>query len=357
MNQRLHRPPMRRAVVLFPSGLTLLNLFFGVFAIITASRGDYSRAALWVVGGAIADAFDGRVARATGTGGKFGEELDSLVDAITFGLAPSLIVYFAVFSNDNWSWIWSFLFTACAVLRLARFNVAQAGVSKRYFQGLPSPAAGITLATYFWFSQSPLYAATVDAGWPWQQLIRVVMGVLSFLMISNVPYPVVPKLSFRSAEGVAGVVFLVGGFTMLFTRKFEWFFPMATAYITFGLLRGAWLGLIERRSGTRQAGLQDEELIDLVEDEDDIDDADVEYERVTAPPPRRRRTPPPAAPVVSTGIAGGGPANVPPADRASANTLSGMTSEEREQARRRRRRRKPRRPGDGPPPSHDDPAA
>lgn len=351
MNEHIRRPPVRRAVVLFPSGLTLLNLFFGVFAIVTAARGDYSRAALWVVCGAIADAFDGRVARATGTGGKFGEELDSLVDAITFGLAPSLIVYFAVFSTDNWSWIWSFLFTACAVLRLARFNVAQAGVSKRYFQGLPSPAAGITLATYFWFSQSPLYAATVDAGWPWQQLIRVVMGVLSFLMISNVPYPVVPKLSLRTLEGWAAVAFTVGGITMLLTRKFEWFFPLATTYITFGLLRGAWLGWIERRSGTRQAGLQDEELLDLVEDEDDIDDADVEYERVP-PPPRKRRTPPPVGAPVVTAKAG-----VPPADRVSPSALSGMTSDEREQARRRRRRRKPRRPGDGPPTSSDEPSA
>ncbi|MBA3891130.1 MAG: CDP-diacylglycerol--serine O-phosphatidyltransferase, partial [Gemmatimonadaceae bacterium] len=294
MNERFRRPPVRRAVVLFPSGLTLANLFFGVFAIVTASRGNYSQAALWVVCGAIADAFDGRVARATGTGGRFGEELDSLVDAITFGLAPAMIVYFAVFSQDNWSWIWSFLFTACAVLRLARYNVAQAGVSKRYFQGLPSPAAGITLATYFWFSQSPLYAATVDAGWPWHQLIRVVMGVLSFLMISQVPYPVVPKLSLRSFEGIAGIVFLVGGFTMLFTRKFEWFFPMATAYIAFGLLRGLWLGLIERRSGKRSEHRQDEELLDLVDDEDDIDDADVEYERDPAPPPPRR----PRAPVL-----------------------------------------------------------
>lgn len=341
MSERIGRVPVRRAVVLFPSGLTLLNLFFGVFAIITASRGDYSRAALWVICGAIADAFDGRVARATGTGGRFGEELDSLVDAITFGLAPSLIVYFAVLSQDNWSWVWSFLFTACAVLRLARFNVVQAGgASKRYFQGLPSPAAGITLATYFWFSQSPLYTETVVADWPWHQLIRVVMGVLSFLMISNVPYPVVPKLSLRSIEGWAAVIFLVGGVSMLVTRKFEWFFPLASTYILIGLLRGAWLGWIERRTGHRQPGLQDEDLLDLVEEDEDID-ADIEYERV-ATPRRRRRAP--VAPVPAVPAAR--PAQV--AAESGATSSEAATSEEREQARRRRRRRKPRRPGDGP---------
>lgn len=343
MNERLRRPPVRRAVVLFPSGLTLANLFFGVFAIITASRGNYELAALWVVLGAIADAFDGRVARATGTGGRFGEELDSLVDAITFGLAPALIAYFAVLNRTGWDWIWAFLFTACAVLRLARFNVVQAGGgSKRYFQGLPSPAAGITLASFFWFSHSPLYAATVDAGWPWQQLIRLVMGTLSFLMISNVPYPVVPKLSLRSVEGWAAVAFLVGGVSMLVLRKWEWFFPLAAAYIVLGLLRAGVLGWIERRSGQRLPSLSEDELLDMVEDDEDAH-ADVEFERAASRP--RRRRPPvagTAAPIVPA---------APSADDAAASS-SFATSEEREQARRRRRRRR-RRPGDGPTSSSD----
>ena len=344
MNERFRAPQVRRAVVLFPSGLTLANLFFGVYAIVTASRGDYERAALWVVLGAIADAFDGRVARATGTGGRFGEELDSLVDAITFGLAPALIAYFAVLNRTGWDWVWAFLFTACAVLRLARFNVVQAGsASKRYFQGLPSPAAGITLASFFWFSHSPLYAATVDAGWPWQQLIRVVMGTLSFLMISNVPYPVVPKLSFRSIEGWAAVVFLVGGVTMLVLRKWEWFFPLATAYLLLGLLRAGTLGWLERRDDRRLSQLPDETVLDLVEADEDVD-ADIEYERTPTRTPRRRRstpTPTVAAPVVSSPATPGVPA-------ASAST------EEREQARRRRRRRKPRRTGEGPSSSSND---
>jgi CDP-diacylglycerol--serine O-phosphatidyltransferase len=137
---------MRRAVILFPSGLTLLNLFFGIYAIITASRGDFRMAGIWVVWGGIMDALDGRVARAANAGTEFGEELDSLVDAISFGLAPAMIMYFAVLRRDGWDWIFVFLFAACAVMRLARFNIEQAGTSKTYFQGLPSPAAGITLA-------------------------------------------------------------------------------------------------------------------------------------------------------------------------------------------------------------------
>ena len=260
MNTRLRGRPIEKTLVMFPSGITLLNLFFGVWAIVTASRAAHAadplaqanlfeRAGLFVVYGAIADAFDGRVARATNSGGRFGEELDSLVDAITFGLAPGMIMYFAVLNREGSDWIWSFLFVACAVLRLARFNVMQAGTAKTYFQGLPSPAAGITLASYYWFSQSRLYTETVVADWPWHQMLRGVMGLLSFLMISNVPYPVVPNLGVKSWRGWIAVGFLVGGVTLLVTGQLQYFFPIAMVYITFGLLRSVYLGWIDRHPG------------------------------------------------------------------------------------------------------------
>jgi CDP-diacylglycerol--serine O-phosphatidyltransferase len=253
-------PSVRRAVVLFPSGLTLANLFFGVFAIIAASRGQFTQAGWYVVLGGICDAFDGRVARATNTGGKFGEELDSLVDAITFGLAPALIMYFAVLNRTGWDWVWSYLFVACAVLRLARFNVEQAGSAKTYFQGLPSPAAGITLATYYWFAQSPLYTETNVAGWPWHNTLRVVMGVLSFLMISNVPYPVIPNVGFRSAKGLIGLAVLVGGVSLLTFGRLQYFFPLAVAYVAFGLVRAVGLGWLERKRAGSALDYDEDEI-------------------------------------------------------------------------------------------------
>ena len=91
----MRTPQVRRAVIVLPNGFTLASLFFGIFAIVSASRGDFSKAGVYVVLGGVCDALDGRVARMTGSGSRFGEELDSLVDAITFGLAPAMIVYFA----------------------------------------------------------------------------------------------------------------------------------------------------------------------------------------------------------------------------------------------------------------------
>src|SRR5919107_4282295 len=105
MPPRIRRHHVRRAAPALPNGFTLGNLFFGIFAIVSASRGEFDKAVLFIVLGGVCDAFDGRVARATNTGSPFGEELDSLVDAISFGLAPAMIVYFAVLNRGSqWEW-------------------------------------------------------------------------------------------------------------------------------------------------------------------------------------------------------------------------------------------------------------
>ncbi len=238
---------VRRAVVVLPNGFTLVNLFFGIFAIVAASRGEYSTAGLYVVFGGIADALDGRVARATRTGSRFGSELDSLVDAISFGLAPALIMYFAVLNRDGWDWIFVFLYTACAVIRLARFNVEQAGRAKKYFHGLPSPAAGLTLATYYWFSQTDLYGNTMIGDLPWEMVLRYVMLMLAFLMISNVSYPAVPTVGYRKPSELIGTLVVASTFFgVLFLPK-EFFFPALLLYVLYGLVKTVVYGLMDRR--------------------------------------------------------------------------------------------------------------
>lgn len=239
----------QRAVIALPNGFTLANLFFGIFAIVAASRGNFDAAAKFIVFGAIADALDGRIARATGTGSRFGEELDSLVDAISFGTAPALIMYFAVFQSGRWEWIFCFFFTACAVMRLARFNVESAGQNMKHFNGLPSPAAGLTLATYYWFSQTPLYTETIIGDLPWHQMLRWVMLGLGMLMISNVQYAKVPTVNFHSIKGVLGFLLVIGTLAGVIFLPKNFFFPALMAYVLFGILRTAFLGLLDRLPG------------------------------------------------------------------------------------------------------------
>ena len=249
----------RRAVIILPNGFTLASLFFGIFAIVSASRSEFDTAGLYVVFGGLCDALDGRVARATGTGSRFGSELDSLVDAITFGLAPAMIMYFAVLNRNGWDWIFSFIYTACAVIRLARFNVEQAGRAKKYFHGLPSPAAGMTLATYYWFSQTPLYNQTVLGDLNWTTGLRGIMLVLAFLMISNVSYPAVPSVGFRKISEIFGTLAVIATFIgVLFLRK-EFYFPALICYVLYGLAKTVLFGLIDRRPKGDSPVIDDEE--------------------------------------------------------------------------------------------------
>lgn len=238
---------MRRAVVVLPNGLTLANLFCGVFAIISASRGQFDFAGLLIVLGGVADALDGRIARATGSGSRFGSELDSLVDVITFGLAPAMIMYFAVLNREGWEWLIPFLYVACAAIRLARFNVEQAGRAKRYFHGLPSPAAGMTLATYYWFSQSTLYNDTILGDLPWHFWLRFLMLALAFLMISNVSYPAVPTVGYRKLSEILGSLVVVGTIIGIIVLRKQFYFPALVAYVLYGVGKTVFFGLIGRK--------------------------------------------------------------------------------------------------------------
>ncbi|HKO16070.1 MAG TPA: CDP-diacylglycerol--serine O-phosphatidyltransferase, partial [Gemmatimonadaceae bacterium] len=289
MRPRPRRPTIRRAVFYLPNGFTLFNLFCGIFAIVLSSRGNFAKAALFVFLGGIADALDGRVARATGSGSRIGEELDSLVDAISFGFAPAMIMYFAVLNRENWEWLFLFIFTACAVLRLARFNVEQAGRPKNYFHGLPSPAAGLTLSTYYWFSQTPLYNQAVIlftdnrtlAELPWHGILPGLMGLLAILMVSNVPYPAVPTIGWRSPRQIMASVVLVAAIVGLVVLPRQFFFPAMLAYVLYGALKWLVLGLVGVRA----------------EPEDVYFQPDLEDEYPERPPRHTPRRPTPVVPM------------------------------------------------------------
>ena len=239
---------MRQVVVVMPSAFTLGNLFFGFWAIIMAFNGNFRWAAWFIVFAGILDMLDGRVARLSGTGTRFGAELDSLVDVISFGVAPALLTYFLDFSNaGRFAWLLCYIYVVAVALRLARFNVLSAGKPPSgWFTGLPSPAAGMTLAVYYPFSQTNWYRASLAYLDLQHQGLVVLMLLLAVLMVSNVKYPKFPPIGVRSKKGIFGLtvnlVILIGGLTAP-----EYFlFPLGLFYVAFGIFRATVLGLMER---------------------------------------------------------------------------------------------------------------
>jgi len=242
------RPTMRQVVVVMPSAFTLGNLFFGFWAIVSAFNGNFRWAGWFIVFSGLLDMLDGRVARLSNTGSRFGAELDSLVDVISFGVAPALLIYFLDFASaGRFAWILSYIYVTAVALRLARFNVLSAGKpSTGWFTGLPSPSAGMTLAVYYPFSQTEWYRASVAYLDLQHQGLVVLMLLLALLMVSNVKYPKFPPIGLRSAKGRIGLlvhlVILVGA--LLAPEYF--LFPLGLAYVALGLIRATVLGLMER---------------------------------------------------------------------------------------------------------------
>ena len=257
----LRRPSIRHVVVVMPSAFTLGNLFFGFWAIVSAFNGNFRWAGWFIVFAGILDMLDGRVARLSGTGTRFGAELDSLVDVISFGVAPALLMYFLDFSNaGRFAWILCYIYVVAVALRLARFNVLSAGKpSTGWFTGMPSPAAGMTLASYYPFSQTNWYRVSLAYLDLQHQGLVVLMLLLAVLMVSNVKYPKFPPIGIRSARGIFGLVvhlvILLGG--LLAPEYF--LFPLGLFYMTFGIARATVLGLMER---TEPVPITDERLAD-----------------------------------------------------------------------------------------------
>jgi CDP-diacylglycerol--serine O-phosphatidyltransferase len=150
-----------------------------------------------------------------------------------------------------------------------------------HFTGLPSPAAGMTLATYYWFSQTPLYTETMIGDLPWHQMLRWLMLGLGMLMISNVQYAKVPTVNFRTLNGILGFLLVVGTFVGVIFLPKKFFFPALMSYVLYGIGRTVFLGLLDRMPSARDDALDDDE------DEQPID------------PRRRRRRRRPSRPQIA----------------------------------------------------------
>ncbi len=178
---------VKRGIYLLPNILTTFGLFSGFFAIILATKGQYAEAAIAIFVAMLWDGLDGRVARLTNTQSEFGEQYDSMADMVSFGVAPALLMYFYLFESlGKVGWIGAFVYVAAGALRLARFNTQIGVEDKRYFQGLPSPAAAALIAGLVWTKEMvgpSVYDEQylVISAW----IILVSAGIL---MVSNVRY-------------------------------------------------------------------------------------------------------------------------------------------------------------------------
>lgn len=233
-----------------PSLFTMLNLFFGFFAIITALKGKYVLASWLIIFAGIWDAIDGKVARMTESFSEFGIEFDSITDVVSFGVAPSLLIY-EVFFNELGpiGVIMSFLPLLFGAIRLARFNITLDGFDKENFSGLPIPFMASTLATYVMFNYD------LWDGLRFGPVLIPLVLLLCFLMISNVEYVMVPKLSFREDRKNSiqfALVILSGILIALFREKVM--FPMTIAFVLYFLFRSLF---------SNEKDEEDEELLDL----------------------------------------------------------------------------------------------
>ena len=194
---RLARERLSRGLFLLPTLFTVGNLFCGYLAIWCSIRGTFETAALLIIAAAVLDMLDGRIARLTKSSSKFGEEYDSLADLVSFGVAPAVLAYSWGLSDfHRLGWMASFLFVVCGSMRLARFNLQAKVVDKRYFVGLPIPAAASTVAALVLATAEPL----VDRYWMTGLLTLTI--VLSYLMISTIRYRSFKDLDLRQRRPI-----------------------------------------------------------------------------------------------------------------------------------------------------------
>jgi len=205
-------PNKRRGIYLLPNLFTTGALFAGFYSIITSMNQQFELAAIAIFVAMVLDGMDGRIARMTNTASDFGMQYDSLSDMVSFGLAPALIMYqWALSDIGKLGWLAAFVYTASAALRLARFNTQAASIDKRFFQGLPSPAAAAVLAGMIWFG--------TDLGFTDGKTMLVfclpVTILVGILMVSNIRYHSFKQIDLKGKVPFMAVLVIVAAFVLV----------------------------------------------------------------------------------------------------------------------------------------------
>ncbi len=226
---------------MLPNLFTTANLFFGFFSVLSANLGRWETAAFAIFIAAFCDGLDGRVARMTKSQSAFGEQYDSMADLVSFGMAPTILMYmYALAPFGRWGWFAAFVYLACAALRLARFNVLKQSTEKRYFQGLSSPlAAGTVASAVLFYQELELHGYR-------QSFMLVTIIVLGLAMISTVRYRSFKDLKFKSQKTFAWILLITLALVIFSPKPELTFFPMAASYVLWGPLGEVWRWVSKR---------------------------------------------------------------------------------------------------------------
>ncbi len=233
----------RRSIYLLPNLFTTAALFSGFYAIVQAMNNHFELAAIGIFVAMVLDGLDGRIARLTNTQSEFGAQYDSLSDMVSFGAAPALVMYvWALKGMGKLGWIAAFVYCAGAALRLARFNVNMDAVDRRYFQGIPSPAAAALLAGLVWVFD--------DFGIDRELWLSVIAWVFTMYagitMVSNVPFYSFKEFNLKKAVPFWVMLAFVAGLAVVSLRPPVVLFLLCLAYAVSGYVLWG-MGLRVRR--------------------------------------------------------------------------------------------------------------
>lgn len=237
----------RRGIYILPNLFTTAALFAGFYAIVQAMNQRFEHAAVAIFVAMIFDGLDGRVARLTRTQSAFGAEYDSLSDMVSFGVAPALVAYeWALKGMGKLGWIAAFVYCAGAALRLARFNTQLEVADKRYFQGLPSPAAAALLAGLVWVMHD-YHIAGDSIRW----LVWFATLFAGLTMVSNLRYYSGKDINLRRSVPFMGLLLLVLFFVLISLDPPQVLFGLFVAYALSGYVLALWS---LRKSGSKPQG-------------------------------------------------------------------------------------------------------
>ncbi len=234
----------RRGIYLLPNLFTTAALFAGFYAIVQAMNTNFQQAAVAIFVAMVLDSLDGRVARLTRTQSAFGAEYDSLADMVSFGAAPALVIYeWTLKGMGKLGWIAAFIYVAGAALRLARFNVMLDVTDKRWFTGLPSPAAAALVAGFVWIIDDYIIDPGSVREWAWS--VTVFAGLT---MVSNVKYWSFKSINLKKSVPFLALLMIVLFFTLLSYQPAHVLFGGFVVYALSGYVGTAWMAWKRRRA-------------------------------------------------------------------------------------------------------------